>query len=250
MSKLVEALKTCGSPQPMGFKSAQKTAAKPKKLLIIASQSDFTPSRLTDNLSRASALLISSEMNGPNIKTVAKAAAGIPWGLSLASQPEEGLALAIKGGADFFTFSWDAPLKALPGRETGRVLEVSIETAEKLPRAVNDSPVDAVYFITSRGSEPLTWHHLMMVRALSSWLSKPLLVSVPDAANGSELQALWDAGAAGIVAFVRPGNIARLCKIIDKLDYPAQHPGEKTAVLPFSSLGQTLATDTEEDEDW
>lgn len=252
MSKLIEALKANGgSPQPMGFKSARDIAAKPK-LLIIASLSDVTASRLADTLDGASALLVTADLKSPQLKTVAEAAGSIPWGCSLESQSADKLAPAIKAGADFITFSAGTPLKILPGRDTGRVLEVTGEAAEKLPRAVNDSPVDAVYLVGARGSETLTWQHLLLTRALSSWLSKPLLVSVPETANRDELQALWDAGATGIVAPAQPdGNIAQLRKIADKLDYPARHPAEKqAAVLPSMGLSQSSTDDTEEDEDW
>ncbi|RJQ38981.1 MAG: hypothetical protein C4555_04145 [Dehalococcoidia bacterium] len=247
MNKLVEALKTCGSPQPMGFKSARETAARPRLLLIAST--DAADSQLAENTKGANALLVTSELKETQIKGVAKAAAEIPWGCALANQPEDRLASVIQAGADFVTFTQDTPLKTLPERETERVLEISTDAAEKLPRAVNDSQADVVYLITAQGSEPLTWRHLLLIRALSAWLSKPLLVSVPDTASESELQALWDAGAAGVVASALPGNIARLRKAVDGLKYPAKHKTEeRTPVIP--SVGFSTAEPDEEDEDW
>jgi len=247
MSKLVEALKTATNSQtPMGFKSVQKVAAKPK-LLIIAS-TDIASSKLAENLKGASALIITSEVKSSQIKAITEVASGIPWGCSLDSQTEDGLEQIIKEGADFMTFSTDSPLKALSGYKAGKLLEVSNEAAEKLPRAINDSPVDAVCLVAAQGKEPLTWQHLLLVKALSSWLNKPLLVSVPDGVNDRELQYLWDAGAAAIVTSTTTSNIARLRKLIDGLEYPARHLGGE-AVLPFTGLGQA-PPEAEEDEDW
>lgn len=248
MSKLIKALKRNSSPQPMGFKTARETTAR-TRLLVVASLSEVS-GKLAENLKGASALLVTPEMKAPQLKAVAEAAADIPWGCSLGSRSEDGMAAVIKAGADFVTFQPDAPLKTLPERETGRVLEVSVEAAEKLPRAVNESPVDAVYFVAARGSEPLTWQHLMLTRVLASWLSKPLLVSVPDEVNGDELQALWDAGAAGIVALATSGNIARLRKSVDKLEYPARHKAEEKPVIPQVGFSAADAEDEEEDENW
>jgi len=247
MSKLIKALKSNGSPQPMGFKTARETAARPR-LVIIAGASEVS-GKLAENTKGATALLVTSEMKAPQLKTVAEAAADIPWGILLNSQTEDVLSAAIKAGADFVTFSQDTPLTTLPERETGRVLEVSLEAAEKLPRAVNDSPADAVYLVTARANEPLTWHHLMLVRALAGWLSKPLLVSVPDEIGESELQAIWDAGAAGVVAAAIPGNIVRLRKVVDGLKYPKHKAEERTPTIP--SVGfSAVEPEEEEDEDW
>lgn len=251
MSKLIESLKTTsGSPQPMGFMSTRQTIAGPR-LLIIASLNEIEANHPTDHLSGADALLVTSNLKSQQLKIVAEAAVGIPWGCSLDNQPADKLASVIKAGGDFVTFTESTPLKALPGPKIGRILEISCETAEKLPRVVNDSPVDAVCLVTASASEPLTWHHLLLARGLSNWLSKPLLFSIPDKIARQELQALWDAGIAGIVAPAQPdGNITRLREIVDKLDYPARHSVNKqAAVLPFYGINQTTTTETDEDED-
>ena len=114
-----------------------------------------------------------------------------------------------------------------------------------------------MYLVTVTGDESLTWHHLLLVKSLSGLLTKPLLTSIPDTVTEGELQALWDAGVAGVVAGARPtGNIANLRQTADRLNYPTRPKSEKPdAVLPFTVPKQTTeATETEEEgdeeEDW
>ena len=256
MSKLIEELKaaTIGSPQPMGFKSARLVPARPR-LLIVASLSEVKAVHLAGYASGASALLVASGLRSQHLKMVAEAAADIPWGCSLGNDQADKLPPVIKAGGDFVTFPASTPLKTLPDSQIGRILEVDAEAAEKLPRAINNSPVDAVYLVTATGDESLTWHHLLLVRSLTGLLTKPLLVSIPDTVTEGELQAFWDAGVAGIVAVARPtGNIDNLRQIIDRLNYPTRHSSEKQdAVLPFTAPSQgATVTETKEDEeeDW
>ena len=252
MSKLIEKLKavTSGSPQPLGFKSAQSVTVKPK-LAIIASLSEVKAEHLAECARGASALLLTSGLKSQRLKMVAEAATDITWGCSLGNEPADKLPPVIKAGGDFVIFPANTPLKTLSDNQIGRILEVDAEAAEKLPRAINNSPVDAVYLVTATGDESLTWHHLLLVRSLTGLLTKPLLVSIPETVTKGELQALWDAGAAGIVAVAHPaGNIDNLRQIIDRLNCTTRHSSEKQdAVLPFSMPGPAAEELTEPDED-
>ena len=252
MSKLIEKLKavTSGSPQPLGFKLAQSVTVKPK-LAIIASLSEVKAEHLAECARGASALLLTSGLKSQRLKMVAEAATDITWGCSLGNEPADKLPPVIKAGGDFVIFPANTPLKTLSDNQIGRILEVDAEAAEKLPRAINNSPVDAVYLVTATGDESLTWHHLLLVRSLTGLLTKPLLVSIPETVTEGELQALWDAGAAGIVAVAHPtGNIDNLRQIIDRLNYTTRHSSEKQdAVLPFSMPGPAAEELTEPDED-
>lgn len=254
MSKLIEELKTVssGSAPPLGFKSARLVSAKPR-LIIIARLSEARPGQLAGYVKGANALLVTPGLKSPRPKTLAEAAVDIPWGYSLGNAPATKLAAIIKAGGDFVTFTASTPLKMLPESRIGRILEVDTGTAEKLPRAVNSAPVDAVYLVTVMSDDSLTWHHLLLVKSLSGLLTKPLLTSIPDTVTEGELQALWDAGVAGVVASALPtGNIANLRQMADHLNYPTQPKSEKPdAVLPATVPRQTTeVTETEEEEDW
>jgi len=252
MSKFIEALKTAaGFTQPMGFISPRSILAKPG-FLIVASFSEVKVKHLAESAGEANARLFTSDLKSPQLKTAAESAGGIPWGCSLANAGSKMPAL-IKAGIDFITFTPAALLKTLPDSPIGRILEIDTESAEKLPRVINNSPVDAVYLVTTIGEEPLTWQHLMLVRNLTGMLTKPLLSSIPDMVTESELQALWDAGVVGIVtAAWSADNITNLRQLTDRLDYRSRlKPEGQDAVLPLGQPGQaTVVTEADDDEDW
>ena len=70
----------------------------------------------------------------------------------------------------------------------------------------------------------------MLFQRCADLLTKPLLVSVPPEVAASELTALWEAGVGGVVVAAgvgRPGKVAELRQILDKLTYRHHASGEK-----------------------
>ena len=117
---------------------------------------------------------------------------------------------------------------------------------------INDLPADAVLIDSGRGDpEFLTWHQLMVFQHFADLLAKPLLVSVPSNITANELQALWEAGVAGIVVEAKQdkGRLNKLRQAINQLDSSPHRKRKKpAALLPHTYTGNGTETKTDEEE--
>jgi hypothetical protein len=120
-------------------------------------------------------------------------------------------------------------------------------------RAANELPIDAVIIAGEQKEDYfLTWQHLILFRRFADLLTKSLLVSVPSNVTASELQALWEAGVAGVVIEVTArqpeDRVKELRRIIDKLVLPSPHKREKAEPLLPRISTETGKVTTEEEE--
>jgi hypothetical protein len=106
-------------------------------------------------------------------------------------------------------------------------------------------PLDAL-FITGIGSLDITWQHLMFCKRIASISAKPVLISVSPKISSDELQMLWEAEAAAVVAEIRSGGeIKQMRSKIDSLKPPSK---KKRAIVP-SLKEETAIVSGEEDEE-
>ncbi len=249
MSKLIDRLNqtTKGSSGSLGFQVTRTAAAKPKIRLLARVSKTVNPRQLVEDIDGADGLLINlPKADASTLKTVAEAAGDIPWGWRLENSPGESVKMELKGGADFIIFPSDAALYVPEADGTGRILEVESSLGEGMVRAINELPVDAVLATDEEGIEPaLTWRHLMRYTRLAGLLRKPLLVPIAPEADSGELQALWKAGIAGVVA---TGRIKELRGIIDRAAFPPRQREEMGALLPHPRAETNGEIEEEEEE--
>ena len=126
---------------------------------------------------------------------------------------------------------------------------------DRLLRAANDLPVDAVLAADTLGETgTLIWHHLMILRHLAVLIPKPLIVPVPAGISEAELKALWNAGIDGVLVEIditKDENLKELHDIAVKLP-PRSAPkrGKIDALLPhFGGEAAKPAPDEEEEDE-
>jgi hypothetical protein len=258
MSRLIDGLKKLNqtAPQPMGFRTSRSAATPPTILIIAKLKIDGTVSPLK-SVPGADAILLHADEPGltaKNLQKVAKPLKDTPWGVYLNESEDDATAL-VAAGCDFLLISPTSKIIAVPQDEkTGKILQVESSMDDGLLRAVNDLPVDAVLIIdTFDDSDPLVWHQLMILRHLTAFISKPVLVPVPATISESELKALWDAGIDGVVAEanVTGGDLKALREIAGKLTpRSARKTGKMDVVLPrVGGAAPTIPPPDEEEEE-
>lgn len=251
MSQLIDKLNRMSrtAPQPMGFGRAQKSTGIACMGLIV-SLSPAQADRAADYVKGADATLWRGS-SGTDIKTMlekARAVPDIPWGYSLDGNNPPEIELILQSGPDFVVFPASAPLDMLSQSKTGKILGVEPSLTDGLLRATNDLPIDAL-LVTGPAASALTWQDLMLFRRFTGGLDKPLLVTLPPKATDKDLQALVEAGVAGIIIEAEAGRTARLREQIDKLTPPRRKRGRVEPFLPrMAPEPEPVPQEEEEDE--
>jgi len=243
-------------PQPMGFRTVQPVSPKPK-ILLIASLAQANVDGLANYVAGADAGLLSISKLSSGAETlheICQAVSDIPWGGWLRGGDQEVIKQIVKAGCDFVVFPAANTSLAIPqDDEVGKILQVEVSLSEGLLRAVDELPVDAVLITGEQERDYfLTWHHLMLFQHFADLLTKPLLVCVPSNVTANELQALWEAGVAGVVVEVGveppTGKLNKLRQAIDKLTFPPRKRAKAEALLPHISGEARIVTEEEEEE--
>jgi len=261
MSRFIDKLNRLsrGEPQPIGFRAAPAASPSPK-IQLVATLAQESADSLADYVDGADAglLRISKLTSGTrSLQKIAQAVPDIPWGgWLIGSGPGEAKQM-IKISCDFVVFpAGNTPLAIPQNAEVGKILEVEASLSEGLLRAANELPIDAVLIAgEQREGRFLTWQHLMLFRRFADLLTKPLLVSTPSNVTAGELQALWDAGADGVVIEVTVGQpqerLKELRQVVDKLAFPSPRKREqmKPRLPPTGRESGTATTEEEEEED-
>jgi hypothetical protein len=231
MSKFIDKLNSIasGGLAPMGFRAA---GTKPRPRMALVAHTAAAKAAGAD------AVLVSVS------KSLKKPKSDIPWGGWLKEVSREGVKRMGEGGADFVVFPAASVSSAILEEELGKVVEVEATLDAGLLKAVDDLPVDAVLIAGEKPS--LTWHDLMLFRRGANILTKPLMVVVSPDITASELQALCEAGVAGVVA---GGKIEKLRPMIDKLTAPKAGKRRAEPLLPRISGGAGAVSEEEEEEE-
>ncbi len=104
---------------------------------------------------------------------------------------------AREAGADFVLLDEESSGEAVLEEKVGLVLRVGAEARDAELRALAGLSLDALEIAPI--SEPFTVRRLMELRRLSSLSQTPLLVEVTPEIGPSRLEALRDAGVAGVI---------------------------------------------------
>ncbi len=259
MSKFIEKLKSVSriEAQPMGFRATKPAATRPQ-IQLITSLAQETVENLVDYITGSDAVLLRVSNPGTAAKTLQNLSRALPdiiWGAWLSDSTAEISNKLEDTGTDFVVFpAKGTRLAFFQDSKIGKLLELETSLSEGLVRTVNDLPVDAIMVATGeKGSTYLRWQDIMLLKRLASLLTKPLLVAVPSGVTGVELQALWEAGIAGIITELKvtePGKIGELRKTIDSLTFSRRHADEKVeALLPRVRAEEEPVVEEEEEDE-
>jgi hypothetical protein len=227
MGKLIESLHRAGksSGGGMGFLGRSQAQTKPKAvgLLVALGQAD---AGAVEEVTKAGADgVIFAVQNGKtaskgfSIEAYQKAAeplhaANRPWGLDLAevvgSLPADALKGIREGGADFVSFSLDAPARLLQERPEGldRIITLREPTGDdderylRQVKSVNLLSVQVVHFLSHLTAErlrDLRIDELLNYRLVREQLRFPVLVNVSGDVGNEEARLLVKLGVSAVI---------------------------------------------------
>lgn len=178
-------------------------------------------------------------VSGPGIAAeIGQAAASARWG-PRDDALSAGIAAAWReAGADLIVFSLTGTdLDATTSRDAARILTLDPQTPAEDLRDINPLPIDAV-LITIPG-DPAQWtlQDLAAVTRITSRVGKHVLAEITGAPAPGALEALRDAGIAGLVVDLSIGETAIAQLKTDLLNIPrpgANRRSRPSAILPGS----------------
>jgi hypothetical protein len=260
MSRLIDKFNkaTKSTAQPMGFRTSRAAAPEPGLFLIVKTAPDILKNH--SDINSAAAVLIKAEGEMPAARNISKMIEGledVPAGLYLQDADDEGIAAMIEAGCDYFIFPASVKVFTVPDeKKTGRIIEIESAMDDSLLRAVNSLPVDAAMVADTFTGGAMSWHELMIFQHLANTIAKPLIINIPADIADTELKALFEAGADGVVvdaSALKPGGLKKLQELIGKLPpRSARKRGKVDATLPRGGgvgAAPQAPPDEEEEED-
>ncbi len=181
-------------------------------------------------------------------------ATGANWGVRAEGLTTADAASWREAGADVLVFSLSGTaLGALTSKDAARVLAVDSDASPEELRDINPLPVDAV--LVSLPGDPSGWtlQDLASLARVSGRVGKYLLAEVSGAPDGEALEALRNAGVAGLVIGLSTGEeaITGLKESLLNMPRPgSDRRSRSNAILPGSLyVARRPAAPAEDDPD-
>lgn len=259
MSRLIDELNRVARAisQPIGFR-AERAASSASRMLLIAGLDIPAVSVSSDYISDANAVLFrpgKMRLTATAMQKSIESLPDIPWGGYLEDAGDKKVETLVKAGCDFLVFPVASPVTAMPqDGKVGRILQLQSTPDDGSLRAINELSVDAVLATDAcEAGEPVAWQHLIKIQHLANILTKPLLIPVSVNTDSSELKAIWEAGADGVVVEAgtgEPEGLKKLRKAVSELPpRSARKRGKAEALLPRVSREEAGAVPDEEEEE-
>ena len=204
MSKLLDRLERVnrGPTASLGF-GAVARVKKVRPMALIGTLSD--PGKAAEgasNLARidADGALIDGLVPEEIQKQLAQALDNVPWGARVPELDSEQMSHYKEHGCDFLAFGPEkAGLGAFGEEDTAYILSIQPDTDDRLLRAIEALPVDAVLLPFKSIDPPLTLEHLLTIGSMRRAFSKYLLLELPGTPTSKEMEVLRDVGVNGLV---------------------------------------------------
>ena len=247
MSKLAEKIKRAGRVEsaPIGFGAPAERRATPTLLCLLRLDKDEVK-KVEKSAAAADAVIISG-LEAGKLADVLKKLGDLPAGLRLQDARRSAVAAARDAGADFVVLDEEAAAEAVLEEKTGLVLVVDRDAGDTELRALAGLSLDALD--VGPLGEPFTLRRLMALRRVSLLSQTPLLVDVPAGIEASRLEALREAGVAGVVMDGRSADkLPALLETVRSLPSRGRRREARTeALLPSVSASASSEEDEEPD---
>jgi len=258
MSRLLDLLQEISkeTPAPIGFTAAKFRTKKPP-LALIAQLPVDDPKLFEKAVASTDASLVKLEGLMGKEKAVKKAVGQSkprPCGVRLENIQEDQISVLMDTGCDYLVFEVDATAAPVLNEDgIGKVLAVKPTIEENVARVLEDLAVDAI-LVESEGPGPVTVTHLVKYHAITSLLSKPVLVEVSLDISEGELRSLQGTAIDGVLVPVRDAKeaekVLKLRELIESLPpRQAVAKAKYQALLPHSGIGPGIQTDTPDEEE-
>lgn len=249
MSKLADRIRSASSVAraPIGFGISASRKPAPTMLCLLrlsAGQAD----RAVEAAAQGADAVIFDTIDGEKLKDQGqKADRPIP-GVWLGGAERSAVVAQREAGADFVVVEWQsASAEVLLEEGIGLVLALGDDVSDTTLRLLADLPLDAL--LVPAPAAPLTLARLLEVRRLAALSRTTLLMEIGEEIGVSRLQALRDAGVAGLIlAAGAQDRLPGLREVIDALPARGRRREERVdAVLP--AQGSVAEGEEEEGEE-
>ena len=248
MSRLADKIKRAGrvEPAPIGFGAPPERRASATILCLLRLERDEAK-KVAQAAAAADAVIITG-VDPDKLADALKKLGDVPAGLRLQDAKRTGVAAAREAGADFVVLDEQSAADAVLEEKTGLVLTVDRDAGDTDLRALAGLSLDALD--VGPLGEPFTLRRLMGLRRVSLLSQTPLLVDVPAGTEASRLEALREAGVAGVVLDGRSADKlqALLEAVLSLPPRGRRREGRTEALLP--SVAATASSEEEEEPDY
>jgi hypothetical protein len=221
MSRLSEKMRRAGRVEtaPIGFGVATERHASPTLLCLLRLNKDQVKKAGDGAAAGADAVIITG-LEVSKLGDALRRLGDVPVGLCPEDARRETVAAAREAGTDFVLLDEESSAEAFLEEKLGFVLRVGAEAGDTELRALAGLPLDALEIAPIR--EPFTVRRLIELRRLSLLSQTPLLVEVAADIGSSRLEALREAGVAGVILDGKSADkFTALRQVI--LSLPARH---------------------------
>ncbi len=252
MSKLAERIRKASRVEtaPMGF-GAAAARAPAATMLCLVSLSPGEAGKAAEAAGKGADAVIFEGIDAGRLKDRAEAAGQLPLGVRLAKADRAAVAAQRQAGADFVVLEpLSASGESLLEEGIGLVLALGRDPSDTTLRLLADLSLDALR--VPPPDDPLTVARLLELRRIAVLSRTPLLTEVSAEADSSQLQALRDAGVAGVIIEGRSlDRLPALRKAIDAMPPRGRKREERAeALLPVQALVSPAEEEEGEDEEF
>ena len=236
-----------GAPPRLGFGPSR--GEKTPGMALVIDIGDKVAKHLESAVALAPAAIIIKSRHGTNAMLGSDAEAAhyasrvaggsnIPWGGRTDALGARDAALWREAGADLIVFSLTGTaLDAATSRDAARILTLDPQMPAEDLRDINPLPIDAVLITIPGNPAQWTLQDLAAVTRITSRVGKHVLAEIAGAPAPGALEALRDAGIAGLVVDLSLGaeTIAQLKTDLLNIPRPgANRRSRPSAILPGS----------------
>ena len=258
MSKFIEKLRRCSerSIQPMGFKSSKPANSHAMLLISALTAKDTTKaSRIVKEQVDAIVAIIDTPVIDTSIlKKLMQGNIDLPWGLWFKEVTKETVEQLSETGNDFTIFeATSTSALVLNKQDRGNILVSENFHDPTLVRAIGQLGIDAVIIHIAHEKQMLTVDHLLRCRQIAALTQKPIIATTEVMLAQAEVQALWEAGACGLMVTGESGKsencLSELRKITNSLSPSAKAKrGHEDVILPsITPQSQSISEDADDD---
>jgi len=207
MSKLSDQIRKSSrvEPAPIGFAAAAAKKASPTMVCLVRlSKSEV--GKAEEAAKKGADGVIVEGLDAGKAKDVVKKAGTTFVGAQVSEATRSDVSALREAGADFVVFTLESMADAMLEEKIGLVLSLNGETEDTTLRLLGDLGLEAL-IVPGPGGK-LSLQELLGFRRVAALAHTPLLVEVEPNANADLLQALREAGVAGVI--VNSSGIAKL----------------------------------------
>ena len=247
MSKLSDGIRKASMVEaaPLGFAAAAARKAPPTMICLVRLSKSEAGKAEEAGKKGADGVIVEGLDAGKAKDVVAKAGTAFA-GAGLSDATRSDVRALREAGADFGVFSLESMADALLEEKIGLVLSLSDDTDDTTLRLLGDMGLDAL-IVPGPGGK-LSVKELLGYRRLAALARTPLLTEVKVDADADLLQALREAGVAGVI--VDASGIAKLGGLTERIQgLPARGKKKEEKAEVMVPAGAVAAGGIHEHED-